>query len=219
MKCKKLGFVMLAVSVLAVVSGIVYMSYENLPVIHRGSASQFVEYDLEERIDRNHLIVVGDIVGIKTELFEETLWGTSYDSEKYVIETVKKPRHAITIHVTDVLKDDGILKGGDYVTVYDDEVDGPGKINDMAAQFHSQYATDYTIGDKGMFMINDDRGLNMMGFISYYPIKGEGDSFTREFDKVIGNPPLDIEKTKKIIRELADASKPDQLNIGKINPQ
>ena len=119
-------------------------------------------------MEMNPLVVIGAIAEVETEIVKETLMGTDYEgSEEYVVEETEKPKAKITIEVTEVLKDDGILNDDKYITVYDSHVKGVGKINDQVAIFDSPYAIDYQIGDKGLFIINEDRGLNMMGFTNY----------------------------------------------------
>ena len=194
---------MAMVAIVAIASG-VYGISENSPVMIREGHSQLADRTFDERVAANHLTIVGEIIGSEVEMFEETITGTDCDGcEEYVIEKTTKPKAKITVKVTEVLKDDGILNGEKTVTFYDSHFTGIGKVNDAPTKFVSQNAIDYRVGDKGIFIINEDRGLNMMGFTHYYPIKDGVSKVTSEFDTMTEKTPIDVENAKEIAKSIA----------------
>ena len=75
-----------------------------------------------------------------------------------------------------------------------------GTINGEKARFVSQDAYDYHVGETGIFLIEDDDGLWLDGFTSFYQIK-EGKSTTEsEFDKKYDKTPIEIEDAKEAAR-------------------
>ena len=58
----------------------------------------------------------------------------------------------------------------------------------------------YQIGDRGLFLINDDHGLSLSGYTSFYQIHEGEETITSELDKLVGKEPLDLSEAKEIAR-------------------
>jgi len=201
---RKLGGIIAMVAIVAVASGIYGLS-EMSPTMMRSGTSQFGDYTFDQRVDRNPLTIVGEISNVQIQTFEETVMGTDCDDcEEYVIEVTKQPKAIVTVNVLEVLKDDGILNGNTTVTFVDGEYTGLGKIDDRTALFQSSYSVDYNVGDKGIFIINEDRGLNMMGFTSYYPIDDARTTVTSGFDQMTEKTPIEITTAKNTAKLVAE---------------
>ncbi|BDQ31131.1 hypothetical protein NZNM25_01350 [Nitrosopumilus zosterae] len=196
---------LMAVIAIAAFASIVYGVSENSPVIERTGYTQFADRTFDQRVEINALAVVGEIVDSEIVMVEETVTGTDCDEcEEYVIETAVKPQYKVTVKVTEVLKDNGILNGNDLVTFYDKSVTGLGKVDGHTTQFISRYSVDYHVGDKGIFIISNDRGLNMMGFTHYYPLKAGQTTMTSEFDKMTEKAPIDVDSARNIAKMIAE---------------
>lgn len=72
-----------------------------------------------------------------------------------MVEAVKKPTLRIA-EVIKVLQDVAVLSRMDRVTVYDNEVDGIGRIDVAMVRFHYRYERDCQVGYVEMLMINGD---------------------------------------------------------------
>ena len=57
---------------------------------------------------------------------------------------------------------------------------------------------DYQKGDNGLFLINDDHGLNMLGYASFYPIHDGKATITTELDKLLEKAPIELSEAKTI---------------------
>jgi hypothetical protein len=196
---------LMAMIAVVAVASIGYTISENSYAIERTGIAQFADRTFEERVAINQLTVVGVITSSEIIMVENTLTGTDCDGcEEYVIEETVTPQSKVTVKVKEVLKDDGILNGEKFVTFYDNDVTGTGEIDGVKAKFSSKYSVDYRVGDKGIFIINEDRGLNMMGFVDYYPLKNGFSTLTSEFDKMTDKAPIDVESAKKIAKLVAE---------------
>ena len=52
--------------------------------------------------------------------------------------------------------------------------------------------------DKGLFLINDDHGLNISGYTSFYPIYEGKDTITTELDKLLEKAPIELFEAKAV---------------------
>lgn len=122
------------------------------------------------------------------------------EGNEVVFDTRIVPRAEITIEIIKIHKDDYGLDSK-FVTVYDTSVKNAiGTVNGETARFVSQDAIDYKIGDKGIFLIDTDRGLWLHGFMSFYPIEDSKSTIQSEFDKKYGKDPLELQIVKDIAK-------------------
>ena len=127
------------------------------PIIIIGGHAQFADDTFAEKIDLSGIVVEGKITDLGVKLFtEESI--EMIDGQEVVFDTRIVPKTKITIEISETFKDNYGLDSK-YVTVYDRLNGGIGSVNGKKALYTSPYAIDYKIGDKGFFLIDNDRGL------------------------------------------------------------
>lgn len=186
------------VSIIAVAS-ILYGVSETVPTVTRVSTAQFGNFTFAEQVERSHLVVVGTVIDVGVKIFPEDIMDTDEDGNEYVFEHNEIPKAEVTIQIQEILKND-LDWDSDTVTFYDTVNVAIGKTDSQVTRFISQYAMDYQKGDKGLFLINDDHGLNMLGYDSFYPILEGKENITTELDKLVGKDPIDLSDAKDIAR-------------------
>lgn len=201
---KKTSSLIAMVAIVAVAS-IMYGINETSPTIHKYVAgSQFNSYTFDQSVEMNPLTVVGVITDVGVKVFEDAEYSTDMNGDQYISQEAGRPKAEITIRVIEVLNDDGTVQFGKTVTFYDSHVEGAiGKVDGSTAMYHSKYAVDYKVGDRGIFIINEDHGLNLMGFTSYYPLTTGLSTMTSGLDKLGDKAPIDVEQAKQTAKLLA----------------
>lgn len=187
---KKFGL-MMAVVVIAVAST-PYILAENDPVVVVSSKTQWdTNLTFAESVGRAGAVVVGEIVGLDVKLFTEEIVGVDENGDEYV-RTDRVPMKEIEIRILEKLADDVGLDH-ETVTVYDRSVWGEtGTSDGHRAVYMSVYALDYNLGDRGIFLVENDRRLHVSGFTDYYPIVPGRTTITSELDRVVGNDPIGL---------------------------
>ena len=147
---------------------------ETAPSVICTSTMQFADQTFEESVEKSGLIVVGTVVDVGIKVFPEDIMDVDEDGNEYVLEHNGIPRAEVTVQIQEVLKDDVGLTS-ETVTFYDDVNDAIGESDSQKARYISQYAIDYQKGDRGLFLIDNDRGLSMLGYSSYYDTGGKRD--------------------------------------------
>ena len=182
----------------------IYGLSETQPQAVRFSSAQFGDFTFAEMVDRHAVVVVGEIVDIQIELLSDNVMGTDENGNKYIYEKTDRPNAKVTIQIDEVLKDDSNLATGKTISFYDKHVDGEIGVSDgRKVQFNSMYSTDYQVGDKGIFMIENDRGITSFGYTSYYPILDGKSTTTSELDKLVDRTPIDVETAKNTAKLIA----------------
>ena len=189
---------MAIVSVITVAS-ILYGISETTPSVTRVSVAQFGDFAFAEKVERSHLVVVGVVTDVGVKVFPEDIMDVNEHGNEYVFEHNEIPKAEVTLQILEVLKDD-LDWSSDEVTFYDDVNVAIGKSDSQITRYVSQYAIDYQKGDRGLFLINDDHGLNMLGYSSYYPIHEGKETITTELDKLLEKEPLDLSDAKETAR-------------------
>jgi len=201
---KKLSLIAM-VAIVAVASTIYGIS-ETQPQTIRYSSVQFGDFTFTEMVDRHAVVVVGEIVDVQVKMLQDNVIGTDENGDKYIYEKNTRPNAKVTIQIDEVLKDDSKLATEKTISFYDEHVDGEIGVSDgHKVQFRSMYSTDYHIGDKGIFMIDNDRKITSMGYTSYYQIIDGKTTTTSELDKLVGNESLDIETAKNTAKLRAES--------------
>ena len=193
---KKVGLIAM-VSIIAVASTLYGISETNPSVIRAGTL-QFADLTFEERVEKSGLIVVGVVADVGVKIFPEDVTDIDEHGNEYVLEHNEIPKAEITLHILEVLKDDVGLDSETTVTFYDDVNGAIGESGSQKAMYISQYAIDYQKGDKGLFLIDNDRGLSTLGYSSYYPIQEGKETITTELDKLLEKAPLELSEAKSI---------------------
>ena len=194
---KKISLIAM-VSVVAVAS-ILYGVSETTPTVTRVSVAQFGDFTFAEKVERSHLVVIGTVIDVGVKIFPEDIIDVDEHGNEYVFEHNEIPKAEVTLQILEVLKDD-LDWSSDEVTFYDDVNIAIGKTDSQVTRFVSQYAMDYQKGDNGLFLINDDHGLNMLGYASFYPIHDGKATITTELDKLLEKDPLDLSDAKETAR-------------------
>ena len=192
---KKISLIAM-VSVVAVAS-ILYGVSETTHTVTRVSVAQFGDFTFAEKVERSHLVVIGTVIDVGVKIFPEDIIDVDEHGNEYVFEHNEIPKAEVTLQILEVLKDD-LDWSSDEVTFYDDVNIAVGKTDGQVTRFVSQYAMDYQKGDNGLFLINDDHGLNMLGYASFYPIHDEKDAITTELDKLLEKAPIELSEAKTI---------------------
>ena len=192
---KKISLIAM-VSVVAVAS-ILYGVSETTPTVTRVSVAQFGDFTFAEKVERSHLVVIGTVIDVGVKIFPEDIIDVDEHGNEYVFEHNEIPKAEVTLQILEVLKDD-LDWSSDEVTFYDDVNIAVGKTDSKVTRFVSQYAMDYQKGDRGLFLINDDHGLNMLGYASFYPIHDEKDTITTELDQLLEKAPIELSEAKTI---------------------
>ena len=192
---KKISLIAM-VSVVAVAS-ILYGVSETTHTVTRVSVAQFGDFTFAEKVERSHLVVIGTVIDVGVKIFPEDIIDVDEHGNEYVFEHNEIPKAEVTLQILKVLKDD-LDWSSDEVTFYDDVNIAVGKTDGQVTRFVSQYAMDYQKGDNGLFLINDDHGLNMLGYASFYPIHDEKDTITTELDKLLEKAPIELSEAKTI---------------------
>jgi len=200
MKNKKIVLITLVVVAAVAVYGITELQ----PHTVRVGTAQFGNFTFEEMVQRHPVVVMGEIVDVRMESLPDDIMGTYDNGTKYVYEKNERPNAKITILIEDVLKDDANLATGKMISFHDRHVDGEiGVSNGQRIQYQSMYATDYQVGEKGLFMIENDRGVTSMGYTSYYPIVGGETLATSELGKLLDQDPISLETAATVARQAA----------------
>ena len=192
---KKIGLT--AAISLIVVASILYGVSETTPTVTRVSVAQFGDFTFADRVERSHLVVIGVVTDVGVKIFPEDIIDVDEHGNEYIFEHNEIPKAEVTLHILEVLKDD-LGWSSDEVTFYDDANIAVGKTDGQVTRFVSQYAMDYQKGDRGLFLINDDHGLNMLGYASFYPIHDGKDTITTELDKLLEKAPIELSEAKTI---------------------
>jgi len=177
-------------------------------------SSQYIDYTFEEKFEKAGIVVEGKIIDIQIATFREESVETDMSGNEIVFETRIVPRTEVTIEVTQIFKDNyGI--DPDYVSVYDRNVENAiGQINGEKARFVSQNAIDYNTDSKGIFFIENDRGLWIDGFTSFYEITEGKDTIETEFDKKYGRDSIDLADARKIAKLKSKEMQENYLDSG-----
>ena len=202
---KKIGLT--AAISLIVVASILYGVSETTPAVTRVSVAQFGDFTFAEKVERSHLVVIGTVIDVGVKIFPEDIIDVDEHGNEYVFEHNEIPKAEVTLQILEVLKDD-LDWSSDEVTFYDDVNIAIGKTDSQVTRFVSQYAMDYQKGDNGLFLINDDHGLNMLGYASFYPIHDGKATITTELDKLLEKAPIELSEAKTI----AQAAGTDSLS-------
>ena len=202
---KKLSLIAI-VAIVAVASTLYGISEMN-PGVIRASIMQFADFTFEEKVERSGLVVVGEVTNVGVKIFPEDIMDTDENGNEYVFEHNEIPRAEVTIRILEVLKDDIGLDASRTVTFYDDINGVIGESDSQPARYISQYAIDYHVGDKGLFLIENDRGLSSLGFSSYYPIIDGETTVITQLDKLLDKPPIELTEAKIIARQVAEIQK------------
>ena len=192
---KKIGLT--AAISLIVVASILYGVSETTPTVTRVSVAQFGDFTFADQVERSHLVVIGIVTDVGVKIFPEDIIDVDEHGNEYVFEHNEIPKAEVTLQILEVLKDDlGWIS--DEVTFYDDVNIAVGKTDSKVTRFVSQYAMDYQKGDRGLFLINDDHGLNLSGYTSFYPIYEGKDTITTELDKLLEKAPIELSEAKAV---------------------
>ena len=192
---KKIGLT--AAISLIVVASILYGVSETTPTVTRVSVAQFGDFTFADQVERSHLVVIGIVTDVGVKIFPEDIIDVDGHGNEYVFEHNEIPKAEVTLRILEVLKDD-LGWSSDEVTFYDDVNIAVGKTDGQVTRFVSQYAMDYQKGDNGLFLINDDHGLNMLGYASFYPIHDGKATITTELDKLLEKAPIELSEAKTI---------------------
>ena len=163
----------------------------------RVSVAQFGDFTFADQVERSHLVVIGVVTDVGVKVFPEDIIDVDEHGNEYVFEHNEIPKTEITLQILEVLKDD-LGWSSDEATFYDDVNIAVGKTDSKVTRFVSQYAMDYQKGDKGLFLINDDHGLNLSGYTSFYPIHDGKDTITTELDQLLEKAPIELSEAKAI---------------------
>ena len=199
MTSKKFGIVVIVV-IVAGITTIYGMDELVPPVITRISGdAQYVDLTFGERVEKASIVLEGKVSDVRIKVFAEEIMETDENGNRVVLETLQIPRAEVTIEVEEVLKGDHELDSK-AILVYDREVsDAIGTVNGEKARFISQNAYDYQVGESGIFLIENDGGLWIDGFTSFYPIEHNKSTIESEFYKKYGKEPMKLEDAKDII--------------------
>ena len=192
---KKIGLT--AAISLIVVASILYGVSETTPTVTRVSVAQFGDFTFAEKVERSHLVVIGTVIDVGVKIFPEDIIDVDEHGNEYVFEHNEIPKAEVTLQILEVLKDD-LDWSSDEVTFYDDVNIAVGKTDSKVTRFVSQYAMDYQKGDRGLFLINDDHGLNMLGYASFYPIHDGKATITTELDQLLEKAPIELSEAKAV---------------------
>ena len=192
---KKIGLT--AAISLIVVASILYGVSETTPTVTRVSVARFGDFTFADQVERSHLVVIGVVTDVGVKIFPEDIIDVDEHGNEYVFEHNEIPKAEVTLQILDVLKDD-LGWSSDEATFYDDVNIAVGKTDGQVTRFVSQYAMDYQKGDRGLFLINDDHGLNLSGYTSFYPIHDGKDTITTELDKLLEKAPIELSEAKTI---------------------
>ena len=152
-----------------------------------------------ESVDKAGAVVIGEIVGLDVKLFTEEIAGVDENGDEFV-RADRVPMKEIKIRILEKLADDVGLDPK-TITVYDRLVWGEvGTSDGHKAVYMNVYAFDYNLGDKGVFLIENDRRLYVSGFADYYPIVSGKTTVTTELDKVVGHDPIDLTEVRDAVR-------------------
>ena len=162
-----------------------------------GGHAQFADRTFAERIDVSGIVVEGKITDLGVKLFTEEST-EMIDGKEVVFDTRIVPKTEITIEISETFKDNYGLDSK-YVTVYDRSHGGIGSVNGKKALYTSPYTIDYKIGDKGFFLIENDRGLWLMGYASFYSIEDGKNTIKTQLDKEMGKNPLELKDVRDIL--------------------
>jgi len=207
-------FAMLA-AVSAIIAGCaIYGANELAPptiTIVSGPA-QYADHTFEEKFEGAGIVIEGQIKDVQTATFNEESTETDANGNEVVFETRIVPRAEITIKVIKTFKDNHGIDS-DHVTVYDRDVENAiGQVNGERARFVSQDAIEYTINSRGIFFIENDRGLWIDGFTSFYEIKEGIDTIETEFDRKHGKDSIKLSDAREIAKLKAEGIREDHLD-------
>ena len=193
--------IIVAVAIVATAStlyGIYEVSPPTITLVSGGA--QYVDRTFEEDVEIVGIIVEGQITDVQTKIFTEEVMETDENGDQVVFETLQVPRNQITIKIQEILKDNYGLTSK-TVVVYDHAVSNAiGKVNGEKARFVYHDAYDYHVGEKGIFLIENDSELWLHGFTSFYPVKEGKSTIESEFGKKYGRTPVELEHAKDVAR-------------------
>ena len=173
------------------------------PIIIIGGHAQFADDTFAEKIDLSGIVVEGKITDLGVKLFtEESI--EMIDGQEVVFDTRIVPKTEITIEISETFKDNYGLDSK-YVTVYDRSNGEIGSVNGKKALYTSPYTIDYKIGDKGLFFIENDRGLKLGGYTAFYPIEDGKNTIKTQLDKEMGKDPLELKDVRDILLKYKQA--------------
>ena len=170
------------------------------PIITRISGdAQYVDRTFGEQVEKAGIVLEGKVSDVRTKVFAEEAMETDENGNRVVFETLQIPRAEVTIKIEKVLKGDYELDSKTIIA-YDREVsDAVGRLNGEKARFVSQNAYDYQVGGSGIFLIENDGGLWIDGFTSFYPIEHNKSTIESEFYKKYGKDPMELKDARDII--------------------
>ncbi len=192
---KKFSAIISMVAIVAVASTLYTLDEMNPGITISGSA-QFADRTFEEQVEVAGIIVEGKITDVGMKIFTEEFTDIDENGNEYVFDTRQVPKTKVTVKISEIFKDNYGLDSN-KVTFYDISNGEIGNVNGKKAKFISQYAIDYKVGDKGIFLIENDRGLWSMGYTSFYPIEDGKTHTTSELDKLSNKSPIEITKAKE----------------------
>jgi len=204
-------FSMLAIISVIIAGSAIYAVNELTPpaiTIVSGPA-QYIDYTFEEKFEKAGIVIEGQIKDVQIVTFNEESTETDASGNEVVFETRIVPRAEVTIKVIKTFKDNYGMDS-DHVTVYDRDVENAiGQVNGERARFVSQNAIDYGISSKGIFFIENDRGLWIDGFTSFYEIKDGRDAIETEFDRKHGRDSIGLSDAREIAKLKAGEARGD----------
>lgn len=172
----------------------------------------YIDYTFEEKFEKAGIVIEGQIKDVQITTFNEESTETDASGNEAVFETRIIPRAEITIKVIKTFKDNYGMDS-DHVTVYDRDVENAiGQVNGEKARFVSQDAIDYDINSKGIFLIENDRGLWIDGFTSFYEIRDGRDTIETEFDKKYGKDSIELSDAREIAKLKAKETRGNHLD-------
>lgn len=195
---KKLGL-MTAVIIIAAASTPYILAEIDPAVVVSNKTQWATNLTFAESVDKAGAVVIGEIVGLDVTLFTEEIAGVDENGDEHV-RADRVPVKEIKIRVLEKLADD-IGLNPETITVYDRLVwEEIGTSDGHKAVYMNVYAFDYNLGDKGVFLIENDRRLYVSGFADYYPIVPGKATITTELDKAVGNDPIDMAEVRDVVR-------------------
>lgn len=205
-------------TIVAVASTLYGIDQLSPPSNTRGGQAQYIDRTFEEQVEVAGIIIEGTITDVGVKIFTVESIEVDENGNEVVFETIQDPRAEITIKIKEVMKDNYGLDSKTII-VYDLDVPNAiGKINGEKTRFISKDAYDYQVGEKGIFLIQNDRGLWINGFTSFYPIEDGKTHTTTGLNKLIGKSPIDITKAKDTAKKLDWKLVYDEERTNRIEP-
>lgn len=199
------------IAIVAIAAGVaaVYVLDELAPpaTTRVSGEAQYADRIFGEQVEMAGVVLEGKVTDVKVKVFTEKVMEYDENGNQVVFETLSVPRAEVTIKADKVLKDNYGLDSKTIVA-YDRAVsDAIGAVNGEKARFVHQDAYDYEVGEEGIFLIENDEGLWIDGFTSFYPIVEDKLTIKSEFDKKYGKEPMALKDARDIIDSKAEESK------------